>query len=87
MLRHNVRNYGPAIAAGLSMLVAAATGVAAENNGPAKVEEIPGSELKQVVLTPRRPNGSRSRLSRFAKRRCAARCYSLARSKRNQWRA
>jgi len=52
MLRYNARNSGPAIAAGLSMLVIATIAVASENNGPAKVEEIQGSDLKRVILTP-----------------------------------
>ena len=40
--------------AGLSMLVMTSVGCgAAENGGPAKIEAIPGSDVKRVVLTPK----------------------------------
>ena len=52
MPRNNVRGRGPAIAAGISMLVIATTVVGAtEQGGPAKIEAIPGSDVKRLTLT------------------------------------
>ena len=54
MPHHNVRRSGSAIMAGLSMLVITSIGCgAAEKVGPAKIEPIPGSDVKRVVLTPK----------------------------------
>ena len=54
MPHHNVRRGGSAIMAGLSMLVITSIGCgAAEKVGPAKIEAIPGSDVKRVVLTPK----------------------------------
>ena len=52
MLRNSVWGRGSAIAAGLLVSVIATTVVsAAEHVGPAKVETIPGSDVKRVTLT------------------------------------
>ena len=54
MPHHNVRRSASAIMAGLSMLVITSIGCgAAEKVGPAKIEAIPGSDVKRVVLTPK----------------------------------